>query len=57
MEQKYCFGCMQHVDDPEQICPYCGERYTGALGAVITALHGVIWLICKMFGYGNPFGG
>ena len=24
MEQKYCFGCMQHVDDPEQVCPYCG---------------------------------
>ena len=24
MEQKYCFGCMQHVEDPGQVCPYCG---------------------------------
>ena len=41
--------------DGEQICPYCGETYSGALGAVITALHGVIWLLCKMFGLDNPF--
>ena len=39
----------------EQICPYCGEHYTGALGAVGAAIHGVIWLICKLFGLGNPF--
>ena len=38
-----------------QICPYCGQPYSGALGAVGAALHGLIWLIFKMFGYGNPF--
>ena len=41
--------------DEVQICPYCGRPYSGTLGAVITALHGLIWLIYAMLGYDNPF--
>ena len=41
--------------EEEQICPYCGEPYSGALGAIGAAIHGVIWLLCKIFGLGNPF--
>lgn len=39
-----------------QICPYCGEPYSGVLGAIGAALHGVIWLLFTMFGLDNPFG-
>ena len=42
--------------EEQQICPYCGETYSGVLGAIGAALHGVIWLIFTMFGLDNPFG-
>ena len=41
--------------EEEQICPYCGEPYSGVLGAIGAALHGVIWLLFTMFGLDNPF--
>ena len=42
--------------EEQQICPYCGEPYSGVLGAIGAALHGVIWLLFTMFGLDNPFG-
>ncbi|MBQ6118559.1 MAG: hypothetical protein IJK98_04965, partial [Clostridia bacterium] len=57
----YCKGCGQLlkkgrvVTYQEGECPYCGGHHGGVLGAIVTALHGVIWLFHKAFGLGNPF--
>jgi hypothetical protein len=46
----------EHNDEEEeQICPYCGKPYSGVIGAIGCALHGIIWLLCKLFGLPNPF--
>ena len=51
----YCTGCgelLQRgkvVKYNEGYCPYCGGHHTGVLGAVITAIHGILWLFHKAF--------
>ena len=32
-----------------QSCPYCGGSHSGVLGALITALHGIVWLLINAF--------
>ena len=52
----YCKGCGQLLKEGHSVsyedgyCPYCGGHHTGVLGALITALHGILWLFRKAFG-------
>ena len=57
----YCKGCGELLKQGKVVtyqegeCPYCSGHHTGLLGAIITAIHGIVWLFHKAFGLGNPF--
>ena len=54
----YCKGCGELLETGRTVkyqsshCPYCGGEHTGVLGAIITAVHGILWLFRNMFRIG-----
>ena len=54
----YCKGCGELLQSGRTVkyhdghCPYCGGEHTGVLGAIITAVHGILWLFRNAFRIG-----
>ena len=57
----YCRGCGEMLKQGKTLrnltvhCEFCGKYHEGVLGAIITAIHGIIWLFHKAFRLGNPY--